>query len=109
MKHTPGPWHALPKFKPSHCDHGYRLVATVRKDLNIYAEASNMVQEGKGWVWGDAEADAALLAAAPDMFAALTILVEQYQSVPDFTMGGNLTNEGFLRGAEALRKATGEL
>lgn len=42
-----------------------------------------------------------------ELFAALEILVNQYDSSPDFTMGGNLTNEGFLLGRAAIEKAKG--
>lgn len=51
--------------------------------------------------------DALLFAAAPDMLKALLLLVDQYDSSDDFTMGGNLTNEPFLMARAAIAKATG--
>ena len=71
VRHTPGPWHAMRKLGKSFSDHGYRQVATVRGDLVIYAEASRMFRPGEGFVWGSAEDDAALIAAAPDLLSQL--------------------------------------
>lgn len=51
--------------------------------------------------------DARLIASAPEMYEALKILVSQYEDSGDFTMGGRLTNEGFLKGKAALKKAEG--
>jgi hypothetical protein len=74
-KHTAGPWHALPPFPMSTTDHGYRKVCSFTRghggEVVIYAEAKNMFREGMGFCWGAPAADAALVAAAPDMLAAL--------------------------------------
>lgn len=45
------------------------------------------------------------IAALPDLITACQLLIEQYQAVPEFTMGGKLTNEPFLLVMEALKKA----
>lgn len=65
-KATAGPLRVMPKLAPSYSDHGYRTIATLQKKqdgeiLIIYAEASKMWQEGKGYTWGDSEADGFLL------------------------------------------------
>ena len=51
--------------------------------------------------------NANLISAAPDMLAALTLLIEQYDSFDEFTMGGGLTNEPFLMARAAIAKAEG--
>lgn len=45
------------------------------------------------------------ISALPDLITACQLLIEQYQAVPEFTMGGKLTNEPFLLVMEALKKA----
>lgn len=42
------------------------------------------------------------------LLGACKILVDQYNSSGDFTMGGNLTNEGFLKAIKAIKKAEGK-
>lgn len=53
-------------------------------------------------------ANARLIAAAPDLYEACRLLIEQYDSGPDFTMGGNLTNAPFTLARAAIAKATGQ-
>jgi hypothetical protein len=53
-------------------------------------------------------ANARLIAAAPDLLSALQLLMDQYDSSPDFTMGGNLTNAPFIMARAAIAKATGK-
>jgi hypothetical protein len=51
--------------------------------------------------------NANLIAAAPDMLEALRLLLDQYDSFDEFTMGGGLTNEPFLMARAAVAKAEG--
>ena len=56
----------------------------------------------------DKKANARLISAAPDLLAAVQLLMEQYDSSPDhFIMGGDLTNKPFLMARAAIAKATG--
>ena len=85
--HTPGPW------DPIGCA--------------IYA-GEIKIAEFIGIPWErmlENEANVNLIAAAPDMLKALEFLMEQYDSSGDFTMGGNLTNEPFLKARAAIAKA----
>lgn len=85
--HTPGPW------EPIGCA--------------IYA-GEIKIAEFIGIPWErmlENEANINLIAAAPDMLKALEFLMEQYDSSGDFTMGGNLTNEPFLKARAAIAKA----
>jgi len=53
-KATPGPWHFLTRFPPSHADHGYRVVAELaskKADL-IYCEADHCWIGKKGFTFG---------------------------------------------------------
>ena len=50
-------------------------------------------------------ANARAISALPDLITACQLLIEQYRAVPEFTMGGKLTNEPFLLVMEALKKA----
>lgn len=87
--HTPGPW------DPIGCA--------------IYA-GEIKIAEFIGITWErmlENEANINLIAAAPEMLEALSLLVDQYDSSGDFTMGGNLTNEPFLMARAAIAKATG--
>lgn len=100
--YTPGPWHALSKLPASYSDHGYRRVASMDGRTGgpvIYAEAKNMLQEGRGFVWGDVSADARLIAAAPDLLAVLLEAVE----APMRTEG----SDWWVRVNAAIAKATG--
>lgn len=102
-KHTPGPWHAMQKLSPCYSDHGYRLVADVR-GMCIYAEAANMILDGK-YVWGDKEVDASLIAAVPDLLAALCAMVSAQHAGP-------ITDEmlvAWRQGKAAIAKATGDI
>lgn len=97
--HTPGPWQ------------------TDRNNVHAGQIATIHHCKGNDWIevwstnWPEdedtQEANARLIAAAPELLAALEILVSQYDSSSDFTMGGNLTNEGFLLGRAAIEKAKG--
>jgi predicted aconitase with swiveling domain len=69
--HTPGPWHV---GKPD------QVSTTGYPVIPIYSKTTGQVMSEKGpcVVWathGTAEADAALIAAAPDMLAALKAIV----------------------------------
>lgn len=87
LKHTPGPW----SVEQAH--EGGGLVARpgcAQFSLQIVPLA-----------------DAHLIAAAPELLAACQLLIEQYDAVPEFTMGGKLTNKPFTMARAAIAKATG--
>jgi len=66
-EHTPGSWHTGPPMKPSLEDHGYRRLATMTdKKTCIYAP------KGEWQLNWPHEANAVLMAAAPDLLDALT-------------------------------------
>ncbi len=91
--HIPGPWHI-----------GKRAA-----DVAIYGPKGEEVAEILGFFNDDDEnkANARLISAAPDLLGAAQLLLSQYDSSTDFTMGGDLTNEPFLMAREAIAKAIG--
>ena len=52
----------------------------------------------------DAMDNAALIAVAPELLEAAALLIQQYESSGDFTMGGNLTNAPFFALKAAIVK-----
>lgn len=101
-QHTPGPWHLSferhPHFNPVS---PIPLVKTGEEGEN----SKQLAYVCQTFLLVEKEANARLIAAAHDMLAALVKLMEQYDSGPDFSMGGNLTNEPFLMARAALQKA----
>jgi hypothetical protein len=74
--HTPGPWHATPSPKGGH---------------NIYDADNNVPAIARTYRIADdatVEANARLIAAAPDLLEALQIIVANARMVPDPTMDG---------------------
>jgi hypothetical protein len=86
-KHTPGPWHFVPENTGLMPDHGYGILYGEpdywgwEKNLYVSVGCSNNVLRELGE--GAAEANARLIAAAPDLLAALERMVTDYGDVPD--------------------------
>ena len=95
--HTPGPWRV--GEQDSHGGigivNGDHAIATVYlNEINTrWKHGPDTINQP---VNREAKANAQLIAAAPDLLAAAELLLQQYDSNGDFTMGGNLTNEPFL-------------
>lgn len=90
--HTPGPWAISP------CNDGLEITSGRYRVAHLGESVRCPEIEPK--------ANARLIAAAPELLGALIKLMDQYDSNPDFTMGGNLTNEPFLMARAAIAKAT---
>ena len=90
-KHTPGPWHA-------HHDHGWLVVESDNGDMYIKIE--------KGSAATRRIADARLIAAAPDLLAALQVLLRNYAAVHD--IGDVEMQPAIYQASAAIAKATGE-
>lgn len=68
-KHTPGPWIVGKDGK-------YRaFIADLHMGVAVWTE--RRFEDGEAFSWGDREKDAHLIAAAPDMLAALKAAVKQ--------------------------------
>lgn len=94
--HTPGPWEAVDKrpdgFRGYSIFHGDQFVAHVGDSDSVTP----------------IDANARLIAAAPELLEACELLIEQYEASGDFTIGGKLTNRPFSMARAAIAKATGE-
>ena len=96
-KHTPGPW---------------KVNANVGKrgELGIVADAAPCViahgMSEKHWP-EIAQANAALIAAAPEMLTALQTCLEYFESVPECEI--TPSEEAYLAATKAAQKATGEI
>ena len=108
--HTPGQWEE--SGATIYC--GKTIVAVAycegNRELHPSIDPSDKLPDADGEIgdgWEEAWSNARLIAAAPEMLEALSLLVDQYDSSGDFTMGGNLTNEPFLMARAAIAKATG--
>lgn len=91
--HTPGPWACT---YTSNYAHDYRLTRPNGQPLPINAEANDR---------GEQRANARLIAAAPEMFAALQWFDEQMRDDSALDMG-KLINEMEQRTRAAIKKAT---
>ena len=108
IKHTPGPWKVNKQFVSG--------VSIESMNGRIVFLNNHVECEGKpcGSISSqdksqeEINANAQLISAAPDLLAACKILTEQYNSSADIRMGGNLTNEGFLKANKAINKVEGE-
>jgi hypothetical protein len=75
MSHTPGPWQALPPDK--HCTRWIiGQVPPAKNTANFYI--AHVYTEAVKYKDVDAEANACLIAAAPDLLAACKSFVQQY-------------------------------
>jgi hypothetical protein len=91
--HTPGPWACT--YTSNHA-HDYRLTRPNGQPLPINAEANDRSEQ---------RANARLIAAAPEMFAALQWFDEQMRDDSALDMG-KLINEMEQRTRTAIKKAT---
>ena len=98
-KHTPEPWGYIKKKGP-------RTVLLKREHWSI---GSNPTNEGVAFVFGDTDANARLIAAAPDMLAALVRVVSEsdWRSLKD---GGGwvVPDDRLAQVCAVIRKAEGE-
>ncbi len=107
-KHTPGPWWAI--YNGTYWD-----IKTRRdrdpQDIGPYDYGASI-----GHVIGDQiesrtngketqEANARLIAAAPELLAVLKDLVDKYDAMQDGIIGSQLTNGDFFAAREAIKKA----
>jgi hypothetical protein len=93
--HTPGPWACT--YTSNHA-HDYRLTQPNGQPLPVNAEANDRSEQ---------RANARLIAAAPEMFAALQWFDEQMRDDSALDMG-KLINEMEQRTRAAIAKATQE-
>lgn len=109
-KHTPGPW-SLPHFaRPEvNCECGYVLtdgyMGAVAK-VFCSGEGENWIKHGDNPKFDEAVANAKLIAAAPDLFAAGTALMAELEKlVGSYEFGTDKTIQAFRA---ALAKAHGD-
>lgn len=101
-KHTPGPWTVGTMVNN---DGGVSIVSD--EDRVCSVDAIGDFPRGKGWKHEDAERDAnaRLIAAAPDLLEALRYLVMHCKGLDRFE--GNPINEAIRAAREVLAKAEG--
>ena len=100
MKPTPGPWEYFPKLSGSENHRGFRI--GVDKGWFI-ADAMPIDMDGK-----EGEANARLIAAAPDLLEALQLLLDIERGGDQ---GGSFRERlyaAFRKAEKAVSKATGE-
>ena len=93
-KHTPGPW----KVKHSETKDSFNVIGTIPGRLYKVCRCPYLRQE---WDKKEAEANAKLIAAAPELLEALQELVKLY---PHFFP--ELANENIIKAKAAIQKAT---
>lgn len=100
--HTPGPWTTKRAKMPVDCEFDWCVTCNIGGEPHVIIEAFGRVSET---IRPDAEANARLVAAAPDLLAALEWYVEHDDAGPD--------DDYYLAGLEqakaALAKARGEV
>src|SRR5690606_57464 len=103
MKHTPGPWTPMVRPPASFADHGLRALAQVWGGW-IVAVPKRLVDR----LGHDAEANARLIAAAPELLEAL----EELLTAVDKACGTAIPQGSFAAARQAARdaiaKATGK-
>lgn len=76
--HTPGPWRALPEVLTGGIHHvGGRSPIVMKEGRKIACVSRSLDARIKDGPCKEAEANARLIAAAPDLLAALKLVVEQ--------------------------------
>lgn len=98
-KHTPGPWVVEENSSPPLIwGNDYEKPVAEVELHRSYAD----------YVDGEAQANARLIAAAPDMLEALENLVAKYNAMQDGNIGAQLTNGDFFAARAAIAKAKGQ-
>jgi len=98
-KHTPGPWKWQNDWKKqSYGPHGLRSMDDL---ISTNGEVLKWGDTGEEGIYCLNEADAALIAAAPEMLEALEYLVAIYSAI--------FTSTGILNAQKAIAKAKGEV
>lgn len=98
-EHTPGPW-TIDSRATTAIQAGDKHIAMVnfsflgRPERDVYGE--------------EHDANARLIAAAPDMLAALENLVAKYNAMQDGNISAQLTNGDFFAARAVIAKAKGE-
>lgn len=96
-KHTPGPWKLSDEGQ-------YNLVWS--DELKDYV-ASVHVYDSKGHLYANADANAALISAAPDLLEALQAIVDEAGPSFGHTDGPGTINRMAFAARAAIAKATG--
>ncbi|MEO0498964.1 MAG: hypothetical protein AAF205_00205 [Pseudomonadota bacterium] len=102
-KHTPGPWRQTAKHPRQICDpHGRKVAKCLLETRGFH---------GSALPDGEAEANARLIAAAPDLYGALGELIEAWSWWQEDPVErcGSVVFEGIQDGLAALAKARGEI
>ena len=105
LTHTPGPWHVAEPYSPEAIDLGDSnwLLGETIASADGYALAAIWLGHGYHLRNGEAEANARLIAAAPDLLDAL----EAYHEALHACIASDCTVEQ-CRGRAAIAKAKGE-
>lgn len=106
-KHTPGPWWHGPSG-PIMEGYSQPFAVAQRGTANLVAGVFGDVRGGKN----TAEANARLIAAAPELLTALNLHLEFLKSLPPGWLGKTsgdigLLNDAYLTGNKALAKVNG--
>ena len=107
-KHTPGPW--WPRYNGTYWD------IQTRRDDDPHDIGPYECGASIGHIFSDVtelrtadketeEANARLVAAAPELLKALKNLVDKYDAMQDGIIGSQLTNGDFFAAREAIKKA----
>jgi len=94
-QHTPGPWQIM--TRDSVGDNIFTESKPHRRIANTYGDAEEYI------------ANARLIAAAPDLLAALERIVAKYEAAPDGPLGCGFVNGDFFAARAAITKARGEV
>jgi hypothetical protein len=79
--HTPGPWTQDPFLSASENDKGFRVSAPDARFRYVWiADVSPVIDNDRGDASEEGKANASLIAAAPDMLAALKVLAGTLKS-----------------------------
>lgn len=100
-KHTPGPWEVLDGRRV-----GVTLPSLPAEGGGFCTHCVALTHSDRGEI--DAEANARLIAAAPDMLAALQMLSEALPSDEYMRAQGQVPGPGLIAMRAAILKATGE-
>lgn len=114
--HTPGPWHFVPENTGLMFDHGYGILYGEPDswgwEKNLYVSVGCSVRVARELGEDTAEANARLIAAAPDLLGALKDLLsdcEEYARINNLhnSDGSPATHHSMRRAADVIAKAEG--